>query len=538
MAAGAWSRFAHLIVGGGSAAPVALPQNHRDLVGKLLLIHTCMYVHNQVAASAGHGPYMAVERRDSDEDTRYLYRDPAALDRYRPCGMLIVSRAHRVENPGALMLADAHFEAVTQGRFLDGLRSAARDLGDRFLPHRPTSGVALLDVEEWLEGYGLVEMYEARLRTEVGRAAEASRAALDEEVRESIDEEGWRSAATFFMVISRNQALFHDALSAVPEATVGATWLASVINPSVDAWDEAAPVLEQWLARSEAVGPSGRVTTVRGDGLSGFLDLIPIDWLTRIDDGKPMESLVSMGHTMVNAGIGVLVVGGIGSMAGAPAKMASGIVGMFGKVGEVAAKPIEGVLGILKVVGWALVIGGILLAFVLPLIPFARFLLGIVSWLIAVAEGLIALPLFLALQIGGEGQGLVSRASKGGYLLVLHAVIRPVLMVFGLVFAYFVFVSGIRLFNLLFEFWIEGITNATTMGAVTALVGFGIYTILAFAVANVAFKAIDIVPQELMRWLGGYGRSGGDEAGGSLGILSRSVIRGRPATGGSVLKGR
>ena len=534
LAAGVWSRVATLIVGGGSAGPVRVPESYKDAVGKMLLIHTCVYLHNEVAAAAGHGAYMAVEREVSEEEVRYAYRDPAKVDRYRPCGRVVVSRARGVENPGALMFADAHYEAVSNARMQDALTDGAEELGDLFLPNKPTSGLVLPDVDEWLEARGLARLYESVIQTQVQRAGEASRAALDEELRESVDSEGWLAAASFFSVISRNQAQFYDALSAVPEVSLSGQWLVDFINPRVEAWKTAGPVIEQWLAGSGAIGPSGRVTTQRWSlsALADIADVIPVDFVERIDGARPLESIVGIGHTMLNSGVVTLAGAGVGSLlqGGIAGGIAGRVASWLGRAPEEVAGGVTGavggVFGLVKFVGWGLLIGGVVLAYIVPLIPFLRFLFGVIAWVISVVEGLVAIPLFLALQVGGEWRGLVTQASKGGYLLVLHAVIRPALLVLGLVFGYFIFVGVIGLFNWLYKAHLEGITNQTSLGAITALVGLGVYAVVAFAVANASFKAIEVVPGEVMRWLGGHAR-GGSEGGGMAGLMTRTVLRGR-----------
>ena len=541
IASGVWSRVSTLLVGGGSTGPVKVPESHKDVVGKMLLVQTCMYLHNEVASAAGHGAYIEVVRKVTDEKVEYRYEDKWEQYRYRPCGSVVVSRLQSTDNPGAVILADAHYEAVSNARFQTALKAAARELGDVFLPNKPTSGLLLPEVNEWLARTELAAMYERALQTQVGRAGEASRAALDEALKEAVEAEGWLAAASYFSVISRNQAQFYDALAAVPEVTVGGDWWGSVFGRTVDVWTTAGPALEEWLARSAEVGPSGRVTSMRANTASSLFDLLdffPVDLAIRIDDARPLESMVGMGHTMLNAGLTVIVGGGIGSVLTSAAWVPGRIAALAGKgvsklggAAEWAGASAEGLWKFVHFVAWALVIGGVVLAYVVPLIPFLRFLFGVVSWVISVVEGLVAVPLFLALQVGGESKGLVSQASKGGYLLVLHAVIRPALMVVGLVFGYFIFVAAIGLFNWMFASHLEGIGNATSMGLVTLIVGLGVYTIVAFGIANASFKAIEVVPGEVMRWLGGHAR-GGSEGGGLGQFLTRTVMRGKsPARG-------
>ena len=154
-----------------------------------------------------------------------------------------------------------------------------------------------------------------------------------------------------------------------------------------------------------------------------------MDSVAHLDDGSPLESLVGMGHKMVTGALVLLVGEAVLSVA---SRAYRSIAKLF--LGDT----VETIRGLARTVAYGLLLSGVLLAYILPLIPFLRFFFGVVSWAISVVVGLIALPLFLALHIGGEERGLLSAASRGGYLLVLHAIVRPALMVLGLVFGYFV----------------------------------------------------------------------------------------------------
>ena len=143
-----------------------------------------------------------------------------------------------------------------------------------------------------------------------------------------------------------------------------------------------------------------------------------------------------------------------------------------------------------------------------------------------------AIPLFLALHVNSGGSGIVNRGSQQGYLLVLHAVIRPALMVLGLVFGYLIFLGGIRLFNWLYAAQLEAAENATRLGLVSYVISWLIYTAIAYTIVNVSFKAIDVVPNEVMKWLSGSGRGYGDSPNAALGsvrsMLSRAGGMGGP----------
>ena len=510
LAAGVWSRFAGVIVEGGPGAPVRIPPGYRAMVADVVLLETCLYIHNEVASRAGDTAYITVQRREKEGEVRYLYADPEPFDRHWPCGFVSIVTEPDVDNPGARVMAVAHDAALRAPAMVSGLESAGRELGSRYLTDTPESGAPLPDVNEWLDGTGLVSAYEGGLLSQVDAASAASREALSEEVEESIESRGWLGASAFFLVFARNHAVFLDAVAAVPQVEVqrgeGAgvmKWVGRVFDRVVEPWDEVGNELSAWLAQSEAGESKGRVIpTEAGGWWTGLLDWLDVDWfkpesVTAFGSGNPLEELVTMGHWMMTAGITAL-----------GAQTAVQAIPWFGENIKNAAGG-----SMLTVVAVAMLIGGISLAFIVPAMPFVRSLFGIVAWVISVVEALIAVPLFLAIQVGGEGHRLVSRASYGGYLLILHAVVRPGLMILGLVFGYFVFLAGMDLFNWLYVEFLYGLTSDSRMNVVTSMVALGMYVVIALGVANSTFKCVDLIPLEVLRWLGSRVRGAGDEGG-------------------------
>lgn len=521
IASGVWQRFAGVLVSGGSGAPVHIPPQHREMVTRLVLVETCMYVHNQVAVRAHDGPYITVQREEDGGEVRYLYQDPDPAGRHRPCGRVIVSTVPSAAHEGARIMARAHAQALRSAAFVGALERAAKEIGDRFFPDHPQAGEPLPEVNAWLAATGLVELYANALRGQVSAATAAARAAVTEEVREAVAREGWLGAASFFLVISRNQATFHDAVAAVPDVRVGGRWLLDAFDAVAEPWDEAEGVVAQWLGGSEEALESARAMHVEGESWwETLFGWFPAQWTTFLDPAAPLEGLVTMGHYMIGGGLTVFGVKGAVAVAGWP-----GFGGVAGKVAAAANQLGAGGGGIVRVAAVGMLVLGIALAYVLPIIPFIRFFFGVVAWVLSVIEALLALPLFLAMQVAGEERGLVTRASHGGYLLLLHAVVRPALMVFGLVLGYFLFVSGIVLLNWLYEAQLEGFGESGRLNVISFLVWFVIYAVLAYALANAAFKAVDVLPREVLGWLGGRVRAEGGESTAAIGAMRGSFAK-------------
>ena len=70
--------------------------------------------------------------------------------------------------------------------------------------------------------------------------------------------------------------------------------------------------------------------------------------------------------------------------------------------------------------------------FLIPLLPFFRFFIGVLAWLLNVFEAIIAIPIVALAHLNLGGEGLGGGAMRRVYLLWLNIIIRPALTLFGL----------------------------------------------------------------------------------------------------------
>ena len=108
--------------------------------------------------------------------------------------------------------------------------------------------------------------------------------------------------------------------------------------------------------------------------------------------------------------------------------------------------------------------------------------------------------------------------ARQGWLFLPGLLLRPVLMLFGLVLGYFVFVVAMGLFN---ETWLVRMADASSsggLGMVSFLAMLAIYVFVAYGILNACFKLIDILPDAVLGWIGaqGTGRVSADEVGGGV----------------------
>jgi defect-in-organelle-trafficking protein DotA len=154
---------------------------------------------------------------------------------------------------------------------------------------------------------------------------------------------------------------------------------------------------------------------------------------------------------------------------------------------------------------------GVTLGLYLPLIPFLTFLFGAIGWIIAVIEAMVAAPLIALGLTHPVGHDLLGKAEQS-IMLLLSVFVRPAAMVIGFVFSISLIFVAMEIFNIGFLSvivnYMSNINNISTDGeSATIMIGFCgmllIYAYIALNVVNQCFSLIYLVPEKLLRWIGG-----------------------------------
>lgn len=217
------------------------------------------------------------------------------------------------------------------------------------------------------------------------------------------------------------------------------------------------------------------------------------------DVSAPYESMLQMGNFLYTTS-GYVILGSI------VAQTASAFVENIPVLGGVG-KGVQVIAGYVMTIGIYMFTLGVLLAFLLPLLPAIKFLMDGVSWLLAVFEALIGMPLFALAHLSPGGDGLLDPA-RHGYSMLLHIMIKPILMVFGLIVA--ILLISIALFglNAIFLPTFDAAWGTDDVSFVTALVLLGIWAFNVYHIANACFKFVDHLPNATIQWFGQKGHSG------------------------------
>ena len=526
-AAAVWTPFSERALSRGD--PVVPRPNEavwRSAIARVLLSETYRHVANETARHAGDAPYIVLRREGAggaellrfDGDGRGMPRDL--------CGAV---RFERLDGDGARgIAAHGHRRALT-GLF-PAIRELAVELGDRYVPGSPAYGRPLPDLEAALDARGLAEAYTAVLDTELARAASEERRALERAVAEDARESSWLSAAGFFNTVAHRAGLFQAAAREVPGVALPL--------PSLEEWSPAAGAavrnLLAALAASRAwqpvffaagAGATGSLPVAAGGDRGPAADLfafIDLDATAVADSGNPIADLAGFGHSLVAAAMSA-----IAALSGVAA--GSGLlesIPLFGKGLDAFESVWRVTDGFVSTILGVLLIAGAVLAYVLPALPFIRFLFGIFGWLLNVIEAVLAVTVFAAAHVTrGDGDRLTVPATRQGWLFLPGLILRPPLMLFGLVLGYFVFLAAIGLLN---EIWMPQLRDANAsggLGPIGFLAMLALYVMVAYALMNGAFKLVDLLPATVLEWIGGRADAGGDDAGRLSGTAAAGIAR-------------
>ena len=259
-----------------------------------------------------------------------------------------------------------------------------------------------------------------------------------------------------------------------------------------------------------------------GSMAAGVMEFMDLDSVIVADSGNPIADLASLGHGLMNAALAAMTAL-MGAAAGSGLLESVPFVGkgldMFESVWQVADGFVSTVLGLL-------LIAGAVLAYLLPALPFIRFLFAILGWIVTVVVAVLAVTVFAAAHVTrGDGNRLATQATRLGWLFLPGLILRPPLMLFGLIAGYFVFLAGIGLFN---EVWLPQMRDAGAsggLGPIGFLAMLTLYVMIAYGLMNASFKLIDLLPSAVLDWIGGRGgagEDGGERVGGAAaGAISR-----------------
>ncbi len=208
-----------------------------------------------------------------------------------------------------------------------------------------------------------------------------------------------------------------------------------------------------------------------------------------------------------------------------------------------AAKAVPALLSLFSGLLTFVLAGGIILSYVLPMMPFFLWFGATLGWIVMCVEAILAAPMWAVMHLSPHGDDMVGTGGQG-YRLVLSLMLRPVLMIFGLI-------ASFVIINVLGQILSEIFLGAFVIGQSDAnfLIKFVGYTIVSpllfgwtmFVLIKKSFSMIHVIPEEMLKWFGGtnspqlgdFANTVGGEQGGAMAGAALMANQARGLTSGA-----
>lgn len=365
------------------------------------------------------------------------------------------------------------------------------------------------------------------------QAAQARNGAVDlQQGQNQLNDLGWTSAGAYYLEIADLDGRTLSVLTATPTinapsyAGLGeslssdlAPLMTSVLNYQSD--------LQTYVQTADGMSaPGGNADIVTGqsakDDDPGILEEVmrklnlaepAVDALVNAISPSsdnwtdPFTALIHLGHVLITlalTAIGLATL--LSSSTGTAASTAWNLLtfNWAGAGASLAAHLFMTFLGIPIFYGClAMLVPGLLLAFVLPMVPFAMWIAGVAGWLVLVFETIVAVPLWAFAHLTFQGDGLHGRGIEG-YSLLINVLVRPCLMLIGLFLGYYLFTCLSWLifqsFGIAVHFVLQqGYIVTNLLGAVVMIC---IFVLLHLGIALLSFRLISLFPHHVIKMIG------------------------------------
>ncbi len=506
-------------------APVP-PQVHR-LAKQIWDVEICRAIQN-VEAGQGGGP--SIKENTVDVGGEQIYRedgDPANGGTIGQCGAIAYRQGHNVSTAGDLGTdLSAEYGEEEQilkaqeaaGKALEAsLQTAAETLAPTLLPPYPSAKTPVVDINQ------ILQAYTSTLMASVGNAVAAGDSTQMDALKTAAKSGGWVNAGAWALnLLWINQRIW-DAAGDLPHVTAPqyGWWGGRIYARERAAFVKADQWWDQRYAMQTASTNTDAYNATLGQsaesGILSFFDLsrdkgIYNLFLMSGQDTNPLSEMMGLGHHLL-----LLFWGSVGAYLGADSVAAAaqnfssstleGFVGNF-LVGGTASAAAAGAYGFLKAAGpifyflaLSLLMAGIGLAYILPIVPALHWIFAVARYFWRIAMTVAGVPVWSIAHLELDGEGIGGRASKG-YEALYDILIRPMVMVVGLVLGFALMIIFGQLFVLVFTASV-GNALAGHYGGITGLLTYLVIGAITIVIlCHIAMTGISKGPDLVMQMIG------------------------------------
>lgn len=308
---------------------------------------------------------------------------------------------------------------------------------------------------------------------------------------------GWIFAGTWYNQIAKLNDAMQSTLNALPTVdpiTITDKETSQVLQTYSDAMTTAEEYAKNHVdAVRQEYYSSTDVHYSSGDESSGtwwkkilsapFMGLI--NQTTQLIAGSNLNHMTQMkayGDLLVNAGEGIMSLAAVAVGTGSSIA-AKATVGLGFNIGAV----LQFFSPLITVILLALFLLGITLSSYIPMVPFVTWTTSVVNWFVLVVEAIIAGPLFAVAHVHPDGDDVSGKAGPG-WMLVLSLLIRPTLMIFGLICAMLLTEPIVGFINAAYMTVVAGVQADSLTGIVSYVCYVGIYTTIMVLVVHSVFS--------------------------------------------------
>jgi len=333
-------------------------------------------------------------------------------------------------------------------------------------------------------------------------------------------QDGWIYAGAYYFTMARQGGTVNADVNTIPVANFGSssTVPGLATTPAAILANALTGAQAYTSAANAALNTAGIQIPGAGGGggaLKDFLDIF-IGHFNNIvgsfqsmltQNGEPLISMARFGSNVMSVTedvwFAVLALGVAVALAGAWCGAES--PGPY--VIQMLVLPIAGMAAAICITLW---IYGATLAVYIPMIPFILFSVTALGWLCAVIEAMVAAPI-LALGLVMPGQDELGK-TEHGLMILAGLFLKPMLMVFAFVFSSRLLSTAITMINYAFSSVLQSVSDSgaplsSFFGWVVPMV---FYAGFITALTHKCFALIHILPNKVLRWIGGQGDDFGE----------------------------
>jgi conjugal transfer/type IV secretion protein DotA/TraY len=328
--------------------------------------------------------------------------------------------------------------------------------------------------------------------------------------------------------------------------------VALILNQVFKSWgDENQIAFYKEIPESQNQGATGNVIIDVVNGMMGTQGLFDMCKNTNI---HPLAQLSALGRGLVEHSIRSFgMAAGIG--------LGAGILGILEKSNFAAS--LSGATSFFITFGTIGLMLGFILFYVLPFLPFIYFFFAVMTWVKSIFEAMVAMPLWALAHLKIDGEGMPGDAAASGYFYILEIFLRPICIILGFLGGIIIFSAMVKVLNEVFYLVLSNLSGhhvaqgstscfqppaaaggaPATGGPTEAEFKRGpideffytvVYTVIVYLIALPCFKLVDLIPDNIMRWMGAGIQSFGSQDGDPAEGLMTNVAGGAGLVGSSL----